>query len=56
MLLVCSRDLSLQSRISRLRLFRKTLRVLLEYHIYSELMVEGKEIERINYRPLAMDV
>ena len=56
MLLVCSQDLSLQSRISRLRLFRKTLRVLLEYHIYTELMVDGKEIERINYSPLAMDV
>ena len=43
------------AKISRLRLFRKTLRVLLKYHIYSELIVEGKEVERISYRPLAID-
>ena len=40
---------------SRLRLVPKKLRVLIEYHIYSELMVEGKEVERISYRPLAID-
>ena len=32
----CSRAGFIVAKISRLRLFRKTLRVLLEYHIYSE--------------------